>query len=131
MAVLVENNVTEAPEAGLSRAERCACFHCGDPCRGGVFTNGDKQFCCHGCLTVHDILISGGLGHFYDLSRHPGVRANGETAAGRWEFLDEPEVRRRLVDFTDEKITRVTLKIPAIHCIACVWLLENLFQLHP
>ena len=28
-------------------------------------------------------------------------------------------------------MSRVTFQIPAIHCVACVWLLENLFRLHP
>ena len=28
------------------------------------------------------------------------------------------------------EISRVTFHLPAIHCVACVWLLENLFRLH-
>ena len=40
-------------------------------------------------------------------------------------------MRERLVDFANERMTRVTFRIPAIHCIACVWLLENLFRLKP
>jgi len=48
----------------------------------------------------------------------------------KWSYLDEAEIERRLVDFRDEKLTRVTFQIPTIHCVACVWLLENLFQLH-
>jgi Cu+-exporting ATPase len=47
----------------------------------------------------------------------------------RFEFVDEPAVRERLVDYSDNRITRVTFRLPAIHCIACVWLLENLFRL--
>ena len=38
-------------------------------------------------------------------------------------------MRDKLVDFADARITRVTFRVPAMHCIACVWLLENLFQL--
>ena len=38
-------------------------------------------------------------------------------------------VREQLVDFSDSKTTRVTFRLPAIHCIACVWLLENLFRI--
>jgi len=40
-------------------------------------------------------------------------------------------LQQRLLDFTDGRQSRVTFHIPAIHCIACVWLLENLFRLHP
>ena len=38
-------------------------------------------------------------------------------------------MRERLVDFSNETLTRVTFQIPTIHYIACVWLLENLFRL--
>jgi Cu+-exporting ATPase len=40
-------------------------------------------------------------------------------------------VGNQLLDFSDGNICRLTLRIPAIHCVACVWLLENLFRLHP
>src|SRR6185436_5732516 len=89
----------------------------------------DKHFCCQGCLTIHDLLTESGLGHFYDLARHPGVRSQKKSKD--WAYLDEPELARQLLNFADESITRVTFHIPAIHCLACVWLLENLFQLHP
>jgi Cu+-exporting ATPase len=45
--------------------------------------------------------------------------------------LEEPAVRDRLLDFSDGKISRVRLHVPTMHCIACVWLLENLFRLRP
>ena len=59
------------------------------------------------------------------------MRVNGAAREEQYRFLDEPTVRERLVDFSDEELTRVTFQIPAIHCIACVWLLENLFRLKP
>jgi len=37
-------------------------------------------------------------------------------------------VQERLLDFTDGRQARVTLHLPTIHCVACVWLLENLFR---
>lgn len=82
-------------------------------------------------MMVHDILTASGLGHFYDLNRHPGVRIRAAGKAEPWACLDEPSVQERLLDFTDGKTSRVTFHVPAVHCVACVWLLENLFQLHP
>ncbi len=109
-----------------------ACFHCGEPCDHSRLVRGDRTFCCQGCLLVHDLLAETKLHHYYDLSRHPGVRpTRAELGPDRWACLDEPRVQERLLDFTDGKISRVTLRIPAIHCIACVWLLENLFRLRP
>ncbi len=55
----------------------------------------------------------------------------GAAPEQQFAFLDEPTVRQRLVDFSDHRITRITFRLPAIHCIACVWLLENLFRLKP
>jgi Cu+-exporting ATPase len=80
---------------------------------------------------VHDLLAQSGLRQFYELGRHPGVRVrpSGEETHQRWSYLDEPALQQRLLDFTDGKVSRITLKVPAIHCVACVWLLENLFRL--
>lgn len=104
------------------------CFHCGTPCRHDRFASGDKAFCCHGCLTVFELLSENGLSNFYELAGTAGVRVKA-TREEQFKYLDEPAVRERLVNFEDERITRVTFHIPAIHCIACVWLLENLFRL--
>jgi P-type Cu+ transporter len=112
-------------------SQRAVCFHCGEPCADHRFAKAEKVFCCQGCLVVHDLLNESGLGHFYDLSRSPGVRIQRASGPDRWTCLDAPEVQQRLLDFTDGRQGRVTFHIPAIHCIACVWLLENLFRLHP
>jgi Cu+-exporting ATPase len=118
----------EAPES--SQARPC-CFHCGTICRGPVVQHAEKAFCCRGCLTVFELLTENGLGDFYKLSDSAGGRVSGRAERGQFEFLDAPAVRDRLVDFSDERVTRVTFHLPAIHCIACVWLLENLFRLKP
>src|SRR6266568_7656950 len=46
-----------------------------------------------------------------------------KTLDEQFAYLDQSMVRERLVDFANERSTRVTFHIPAIHCIACVWLL--------
>ncbi|MGH7969018.1 MAG: heavy metal translocating P-type ATPase metal-binding domain-containing protein, partial [Limisphaerales bacterium] len=115
---------------GAPRAERAACFHCGEPCPEGGYSRGEKSFCCQGCLVVHDLLQESNLDQFYALGRHPGVRIGERGAAQKWAFLDEPALQEQLLDFSDGTISRVTFQIPAIHCVACVWLLENLFRLH-
>src|SRR5581483_2463874 len=118
--------------AGRAQSQKwVACFHCGEPCRGEPFTKSEKVFCCQGCLFVHELLSESGMERFYDLDIHPGVRVKKTTSSAQWSFLDEPSVRLKLLDFTDGKTSRVTFHIPAIHCVACVWLLENLFRLLP
>jgi len=136
MHVLAETTLIEPTLAGESdrtsrTAERAACFHCGLPCLDSSFTSGPKSFCCNGCLTVHDILSSNGLGFFYELTAAPGIKQKSKPRHEQWRYLDEPRLRQKLLDYTDDKQSRVTFYLPAIHCIACVWLLENLFRLHP
>ena len=113
------------------RPQPAACFHCGEPCYDPGLAKEGKAFCCRGCLFVHDLLAESGLGQFYELNRHPGVRILQPAKRQQWAYLDDPKLQQRLLDFTDGKLSRITLQIPAIHCVACVWLLENLFRLSP
>jgi Cu+-exporting ATPase len=122
------------PPAGALQAtglDLAVCFHCGLPCGSTPIVEEGKRFCCHGCATVHGLLNASGLGRFYELNAHPGSKINSPAAREQWAFLDAPEVQGPLLDFTDGRTSRVTFHIPAIHCVACVWLLENLFRLHP
>ncbi len=107
------------------------CFHCGTPCSQGAFTRHEKAFCCQGCLTVFELLTENGLSDFYQLADAAGVRVRSPAGSVPFAYLDEPDVHNRLVDFTNDRITRITFHLPAIHCVACVWLLENLFRLNP
>lgn len=88
----------------------------------------DRSFCCLGCRTVHELLQDHGLGQYYELGQTPGVRRNGDGVADRYAYLDDPGTRERLLDFVGEEICRVTFSVPAIHCVACVWLLEQVFR---
>ena len=92
---------------------------------------GGKAFCCFGCQTVFSLLTESGLGQFYELNAAPGARIRESARQARWAFLDDPAIQEQLLDFADERQARVMLHLPAIHCVACVWLLENLFKLHP
>ena len=120
-----------ASQSPGQRDAPAACFHCGELCPDATFSKAEKVFCCQGCLVVHDLLAESGLEQFYDLSRHPGVRVRAASQREQWAYLDDPAVQEGLLDFTDGTVSRVTFQIPSIHCVACVWLLENLFRLNP
>lgn len=77
------------------------------------------------------MLTANGLENYYQLNATAGVRIKNTADAAQYLYLDEPAVREGLVDFSDGRMTKVTLRVPAIHCIACVWLLENLFRIKP
>ena len=120
----------QSPPAAVRRAAG-RCFHCGEPCPDDVFVLDGRDFCCFGCQTVFSILRENGLEQFYQLQSAPGVRVRAASVVAKWKFLDDPVVQAKLFDFADRTQARVTLHLPAIHCVACVWLLENLFKLHP
>ncbi len=73
-------------------------------------------FCCHGCETVYSLLQKEGLNRFYDLSdgQKPPVHVT-EGTGFEW-----------IVDKADNG--RLDVSINGIHCTACVWLLEEVFE---
>lgn len=107
------------------------CDHCGEGCANKAFVEGERHFCCLGCRTVFALLSESGLGQFYEMGSNPGARVGETTTQRQWAFLDDATVQEKLLDFADEKRAKVTLHLPTMHCVACVWLLENLFRLRP
>ncbi|MDX1665705.1 MAG: heavy metal translocating P-type ATPase metal-binding domain-containing protein [Saprospiraceae bacterium] len=105
-----------------------ACHHCGEPCLDGIITLVDKPFCCQGCKMVYEILSENGLCRYYEIDELAPFSLRGQRQK-EYAYLDEPEVIDRLMDFTDEKRSRITLFLPQIHCASCIWLLENLYKL--
>ncbi|MCB0578482.1 MAG: heavy metal translocating P-type ATPase metal-binding domain-containing protein [Phaeodactylibacter sp.] len=106
------------------------CYHCGEPCEESTVRLDDKAFCCEGCRTVFEILDDNGLCRYYELDENAGVSLRGK-AREEYAFLDDPDVREKIIDFSDTHRTRVTFFIPQIHCASCIWLLENLYKLSP
>lgn len=106
------------------------CFHCGQTCEDETVLFDAKQFCCHGCKSVYEILKLSRLDNFYELNKAPGLQPD-KKLAGKFDFLDTPAVHDSLVDFSDDGVSVVTFDVPVIHCSSCVWVLESLQQLKP
>lgn len=113
----------------LSLSVITQCFHCGDDLPSVPYTSADKQFCCSGCRSVYTILSEHHLSGYYSYNQVPG--SSQKKTAAHFDYLDEPGIAARLVDYTDEKTTVITLYVPAVHCSSCIWLLEHLHQLNP
>jgi Cu+-exporting ATPase len=105
------------------------CYHCGDECSDDSIRIDEKFFCCNGCKTVFEILDQNKLCNYYNLEGTPGISPNLEFGK-RFDYLDDPLTIQKLLDFQDEKISRVTFYIPQMHCSSCIWLLENLYKLN-
>lgn len=106
-----------------------ACYHCGEPCEDRSIHTDEKIFCCEGCKLVYELLDENNLCTYYDLDQQPGISFKNLRSQSRFDYLEDEETVRRLVEFTDGSITKITFHIPSMHCASCIWLLENLHKL--
>src|SRR5690606_28569350 len=88
------------------------CFHCGEPVYSEAYQADDHDFCCLGCQSVYTILSSANLRNYYKYNHHPGKTQNERP--DRLEYLDDPKIIQKLIDFQDEEFTLVSFYIPAI-----------------
>lgn len=107
------------------------CVHCGADCgKNPVIWNG-MPFCCNGCKTVYQLLNENKLYNYYDLEDTPGIKLETTTEFGnKYAFLDNNEVKEKLILFREGGLSKVKFYIPVIHCASCIWLLENLHTLN-
>lgn len=110
-------------------AQETQCYHCGDELPKSPYVLDNKTFCCLGCQGVYQLLSSHDLSNYYAYNDVPGqTQKNG---AQHFEYLDEPGIAANLLDYSDERVSVITLYIPAIHCSSCIWLLEHLHKIKP
>ncbi len=107
-----------------------ACIHCGEDCGKRPIMWEDKPFCCNGCKTVYQILNQNRLEKYYDIQPMSGIRVDQVDVGNKYAYIDNDEIREKLLDFSDGGISKITLFVPTIHCASCIWLLENLNTLH-
>ena len=109
--------------------ESSKCYHCGDSCSNTAVHFDEKVFCCQGCKMVYEIFSTNGLEYYYDLEAAAGTTPDFKPH--KFDYLDNPEIVNRLLEFNEEGMQVVNLHIPHIHCSSCIWVLENLNRLHP
>ncbi len=105
-----------------------SCYHCGDEIIGKSHTFDNKEFCCNGCKSVYQLLSDSGLDSFYSLEDKPGVKPAASNDY-KYAFLDVENIRKKFIDFEDDKTIHITLFLPQIHCSSCIYLLENIHKI--
>lgn len=111
-----------------SVVESLRCFHCGEPCEDTVFFE-NRPFCCEGCKTVYEILDTHNLCDYYQLDGHSALSLKN-IPANSYAYLDTLDVRRKLLTFDSSELSKINFQVPSIHCVSCIWLLENLRKLN-
>lgn len=80
---------------------------------------------------MYEVLTDNGLGDYYDIAAHPGEsQKSNKVNSNRFDYLDDEDTANRLLDFQNGNENHLTFYIPSIHCASCIWLLENLYQVH-
>lgn len=106
------------------------CFHCGDGLPKSVIPFDNKEFCCVGCKGVYELLSKNNLCDYYELADSPGLSLKNPISKVKFNFLDDDQIQRQLLQYRDDKISRITFHMPTMHCSSCIWLLENLYKLN-
>lgn len=99
------------------------CAHCGT--LGTVLSDSGERFCCQGCARVRGILKEQGLLEYYNFEGNE-TQTLKDRAQADYSFCDSDWFKSKFVIPLNDGRYRVVLKLPAIHCAACVWLLEKL-----
>lgn len=114
------------PEGNLTSIR---CTHCGDECPNTPLLQEDKAFCCQGCHVVYNVLLDNGMGDYYQFEQNPGISQKSINSKN-YVFLDDSDVVKNLLEFSEEHISKISFALPQIHCASCIWLLENLSKLN-
>lgn len=106
-----------------------SCFHCGQVIPEGDLVlkpieDQEQKFCCHGCAGVCEVIHEAGLQSFYQRTPDGELLSPPPPPNKDAEFYDYDEVQSQFVDKLAEK-REITLMSEAIHCAACIWLIEH------
>ncbi|WPR73905.1 heavy metal translocating P-type ATPase [Algoriphagus sp. NG3] len=115
----------------ISSVKSVSCFHCGEACGESHLQVDDKKFCCQGCKLVYQVLADNDMCAYYDIAAYPGEsQKDSQAKPNKFDYLKDEQTATSLLDFQNESEGHLTFQIPSIHCASCIWLLENLFQIH-
>lgn len=123
MAETVERGAPRSTGEGNRAAE---CLHCGTQFRS---RRGEEEFCCAGCRFVHQLIDQEGLGRFYHLKGGEALAPVKSLAFQQrdWDWL-EAETGQAEDGIEAGEAVRRTFDLQGLSCVACVWLVEKLFQ---
>lgn len=118
---VVELAVANPPGSFVKMAKNCA--HCG--ATGASILRGTESFCCEGCAQVYAILKDQDMLGFYEIPDN-SIRSLKEKPVADYGYCDSEWFRRMFVRPAGKTGWSLRMRLPDIHCAACVWLLEKL-----
>ena len=108
-----------------------ACYHCGVKTKSPIVKH-DHSFCCRGCLGVYELLQENELCKYYDFNSSPGQTIDqAKQQAHKFAFLNDQPILEQLLHFKQGDRLHIKFYLPQVHCSSCLYLLENLYKIHP
>lgn len=109
------------------------CYHCGLEIPPNVsIVSDNRAFCCSGCATVYRLLTNANLGRYYEIKQTGASWAKSAPVSSNaidFSSLDDPAAGTQYEISQTPRQMRFFLE--GIHCVACVWILEQLQILNP
>lgn len=88
------------------------CHYCGDPCLEDKIVVKGNNYCCYGCATLDDVVAK--------------INMSEEDVKLEYKQFDIQENFDQLIEFKNDKVYKVQIVLPSIHCSSCIELLEDL-----
>jgi len=106
-----------------------SCFHCGLPVDNNnrvekTIQQSTRQFCCHGCSSVCEMIYESGLEGFYQRTPDGQLLAPPPEPPQETQLYDIDEIQSEFVHELGNA-RDMHLIVEGIHCSACVWLIER------
>ena len=115
--------ISRAKQSAVPKPIDTTCRHCGLPANGG------DEFCCSGCAFVYCLIHEQGLQRYYDLKDRVTIPADAALQQRAPDFAWLREAQERAERDGGERVMRVAVQ--GISCIACVWLIDRVFDRQP
>ena len=115
--------ISRAKQSAVPKPINTTCRHCGLPANGG------DEFCCSGCAFVYCLIHEQGLQRYYDLKDRVTIPADAALQQRAPDFAWLREAQERAERDGGERVMRVAVQ--GISCIACVWLIDRVFDRQP
>lgn len=109
-----------------------ACIHCDQDVVTAYFNEDESvegPFCCHGCLTVYNIIHAKGLSEYYEIKKNVSFfkkRAPVEIKASQYSYLDDDDFLQEYSYQSLNNEQTMEFYLEGIHCLACLWIIEKL-----
>ena len=82
-----------------------------------------RPMCCRGCEAAARLILSQGLGRYYEFRELPAPTAG--RAAHDWSAFDREAALRRYSHACADGERELHVQLEGLHCAACAWLIEN------